>query len=85
MHRKEKQIMHQVKKSRAQREHKNDSGMTPYLAMAIAEGFKEGEHATQEQMIEAWQYLHDTKLGYKLQGFYGRTLKSLIENNIITQ
>tara|TARA_R110000751_G_scaffold285498_1_gene389822 strand:+ start:224 stop:412 length:189 start_codon:yes stop_codon:yes gene_type:complete len=57
--------------------------MTTYLACAIAEGFCEGENATEEQQIEAWQYLHDTKIGYNLQGFYGRTLTGLIENGII--
>lgn len=57
--------------------------MTPYLASAIAEGFCEGENATREQQIEAWQYLHDTGLAYSLQGWYGRTAKQLIEEGII--
>ena len=57
--------------------------MTTYLACAIAEGFCEGENATEEQQIEAWQYLHDTKIGYNLQGFYGRTLTGLLKQGII--
>jgi hypothetical protein len=57
--------------------------MTPYLASAIAEGFCEGENATREQQIEAWQYLHDTGLAYSLQGWYGRTAKALLEEGII--
>jgi len=57
--------------------------MTPYLATAIAEGFCEGENATREQQIEAWQYLHDTKLAYSLQGWFGRTATALIEEGII--
>jgi hypothetical protein len=57
--------------------------MTPYLASAIAEGFCEGENATREQQIEAWQYLHDTGLAYSLQGWYGRTATALIEEGII--
>jgi hypothetical protein len=57
--------------------------MTPYLASAIAEGFCEGENATREQQIEAWQYLHDTGLAYSLQGWYGRTAKQLLEEGII--
>jgi hypothetical protein len=57
--------------------------MTTYLACAIAEGFCEGENATEEQQIEAWQYLHDTKIGYNLQGFYGRTLVNLLKNGMI--
>lgn len=57
--------------------------MTPYLASAIAEGFCEGENATREEQIEAWQYLHDTGLAYSLQGWYGRTAKALLEEGII--
>jgi len=57
--------------------------MTPYLAIAIAEGFCEGENATRDQQIEAWQYLHDTKLAYSLQGWFGRTATALIEQGII--
>ena len=59
--------------------------MTPYLATAIAEGFGEGEGATREEQIEAWQYLHDTKLAYSLQGWFGRTARSLIEQGIINE
>jgi len=59
--------------------------MTPYLATAIAEGFCEGENATREEQIEAWQYLHDTRLAYSLQGWFGRTAQSLIEEEIINK
>lgn len=34
--------------------------LTSYLACAICEGFCEGEGASQEEQIEAWQYLIDT-------------------------
>lgn len=57
--------------------------MTDYLACAIAEGFGEGEGATRERQIEAWQYLHDTRLAYKLQGWFGRAVTDLIEQGII--
>jgi hypothetical protein len=57
--------------------------MTNYLACAIAEGFCEGEGATRDEQIQAWQYLHDTGLAYSLQGWYGRTAKQLIEEGII--
>ena len=60
--------------------------MTDYLACAIVEGFCEGENATEEQQIEAWQYLHDTGLAYSLQGsreWYGITAAKLIEEGII--
>lgn len=53
---------------------------TPYLATAYAEGFCEGEGASEEEQIEAWQYLIDTGLCYKLQGTFGRTADFLIES-----
>lgn len=57
--------------------------MTPYKACAIAEGFNEGEGATEEEVIEAWQYLHDTGLAYQLQGWYGRTAQAMLEEGLI--
>lgn len=57
--------------------------LTPYLATAIAEGFCEGEDATEEQQRDAWQYLHDTRLAYSLQGWFGRAAQDLIERGII--
>ena len=57
--------------------------MTSYLACAYAEGFCEGENATEEQQLTAWQYIYDTKLWQSLQGFYGRTIESLISNRTI--
>ena len=59
--------------------------MTLYLAVAIAEGFHEGEDASRERQIEAWQYLHDTGDAYKLQGWYGRTARHLINEGIIKE
>lgn len=53
--------------------------LTPYLATMIAEGVMEGEGATEQEQIEAWQYLIDTGLAWKLQGFFGRTAQALIE------
>lgn len=57
--------------------------LTPYLATAIAEGFCEGEGATHEQQKDAWQYLHDTRLAYRLQGWFGRTAQQLIRDGVI--
>ena len=56
--------------------------MTSYLATGLAEGFEEG---TEEEVIAAWQYLHDTRLAYKLQGWFGRTVSDLIERGIINK
>ena len=52
-----------------------------YTAAGLAEGFVEAE--SEEQIIEAWQYLHDTGLAYKLQGWFGREAQRLIQNGII--
>jgi hypothetical protein len=57
--------------------------LTPYSASEIAEGFGSGEGASGEDQMVAWQYLHDTKLAYSLQGFYGRTAQQLIANGQI--
>lgn len=56
--------------------------MTPYLAVGIAEGFEEPE--SQEQYIDAWQYLVDSGLAWKLQGWFGRTASQMIEDGILT-
>jgi hypothetical protein len=55
--------------------------MDNYTAVGLAEGFIEAD--SEEQIIEAWQYLHDTGLAYQLQGWFGRTATSLIEEGII--
>lgn len=55
--------------------------MTNYEAVGIAEGFIQAE--SEEQVIQAWQYLHDTRLGYQLQGWFGRSLNQLIEEGVI--
>jgi hypothetical protein len=50
-----------------------------YLATAYAEGFCEGENATEEERIEAFQWLIDNKMAWNLQGWFGRTATKLIE------
>jgi hypothetical protein len=56
---------------------------TPYDTSACVEGF-DGEEHDQETIISAWQYLLDTGLCWKLQGWYGRTANQLIEAGFIT-
>lgn len=56
---------------------------TPYLATAYAEGFCEGENATERQQLEAWAWLIETGYCWELQGWFGRTAKELIDTNVI--
>lgn len=51
--------------------------MSLYRACSIAEGFSGEEHSEEEQRA-AWQYLIDTGMCWRLQGWYGRTAAALI-------
>ena len=55
--------------------------MTAHDAIGLAEGFIESE--SEEQVIEAWQYLLDTGLVWNLQGFFGRTAVAMIKDGIL--
>jgi len=55
--------------------------MNNYDAVGLAEGFIEAE--SEDQIIQAWQHLHDTGLAYTLQGWFGRTASQLLEQGII--
>ena len=59
-----------------------ENKLTTYRAVGLAEGFEEG---TEEEVIEAWQYLHDTGHAYNLQGWFGRTAQQLIQEGIINE
>jgi hypothetical protein len=54
--------------------------MDSFTAVGIAEGFIEAD--SQEQVIEAWQTLIDSGLCWQLQGWFGRTAASLIDQGI---
>jgi hypothetical protein len=54
--------------------------MDSYRAVALAEGFEDG---TEEEVISAWQYLVDTGLAWRLQGWFGRTAHGLIQAGVI--
>jgi hypothetical protein len=56
--------------------------MDLYTAVSIVEGFGDGEGASTETQREAWQYLIDTGEVWKLQGWFGRTAKALIERGV---
>ena len=55
--------------------------MDSYNAVGIAEGFIEVD--SEEQVLEAWQYLVDTGMAWKLQGWFGRTAQQLINQGYI--
>ena len=57
--------------------------LNSYLATAYAEGFCEGEGASERDQLIAWQWLHDKGLAYRLQGWFGRTASGLIEAGAI--
>jgi hypothetical protein len=56
--------------------------MDSYNAVGIAEGFVEAE--SEDQVLEAWQYLVNSGLAWQLQGWFGRTASHLIEQGLIT-
>ena len=56
-----------------------------YLATAYAEGFCEGENATQEEQLQAWGYLIKTGLCWNLQGWFGRTAQDFIDQGYISK
>ena len=55
--------------------------MDSYKAIGIAEGLEPVE--SEEEVLEAWQYIYDTNLHHQLQGWFGRTLQMLIDNDLI--
>ena len=59
----------------------NKQKMDSYTAVGLAEGFIEAD--SQDEVIEAWQYLVNTGLAWQLQGFFGRTAERLIEDGVI--
>lgn len=54
--------------------------MDQFTAVGIAEGFIAAE--SEDQIVEAWQYLIDTGLAWQLQGWFGRTAQGLIDHGI---
>ena len=59
----------------------SEHAMNPHLAIQICEQLVTAEH---DEEVEAWQYLIDTGLAWKLQGWYGRTAQRLINDGYCT-
>lgn len=56
--------------------------MNAFTAVGIAEGFIEAE--SEEQVIEAWQFIIDTGMVYTLQGWFRQQAQTLIEDGVCT-
>lgn len=54
-----------------------------YKACEYAEGFGSGENATPEEQLIAWQYISDHEIYRFLQGFYGRSVRQLLDDGLI--
>lgn len=54
--------------------------MTIFEAAMIAEGV---DDADEDQVIAAWQFLHQTGVAYQLQGWFGRTAQHLLAQGLI--
>ena len=63
----------------------NGLEITDYTASAYAEGFCEGEGASDIDQLKAWAYLIKTGLCWSLQGRFGRIANSLIQNGIVNK
>lgn len=59
--------------------------LTPLSAISIIEDNDDLCETVEgtKQYMTTWQYLHDTRLAYSLQGWYGRTAQNLIQNKQI--
>lgn len=57
--------------------------MDTCTACSYIGGFSDDE-PTEEQVVEAWQFLIDTGVVWQMQGFYGRGATELITRGVCT-
>lgn len=55
--------------------------MTPSIAVMIAEGIETPR--SEDEFIQAWQYIYDSNLYLQLQGWYGRRIQDMIREGIL--
>jgi fatty acid-binding protein DegV len=55
--------------------------MDNFKAIGLAEGFINAQ--SEQEVIDAWQHLIDTGIVWRLQGWFGRNAKRLIENGTV--
>ena len=59
----------------------NDNNMTPSIAVMIAEGIETPR--SEDEFIQAWQYIYNSGLYLQLQGWYGRRIEDMIREGIL--
>ena len=57
--------------------------MNPMTACACVEGICGWEESTEGERAAAWQYIYDNHLEYQMPGFYGRTIRDLLESGML--
>lgn len=55
--------------------------MTPSVAVMIAEGIETPR--SEDEFIQAWQYIYNSGLYLQLQGWYGRRIEDMIREGIL--
>lgn len=61
----------------------NGQILDDYTACGIAEGFVEIEGQTEDDVLLAWSWIGKRKMYLWLQGWFGRTLRDLVENGYL--
>jgi hypothetical protein len=59
----------------------NDNHMTPSIAVMIAEGIETPR--SEDEFLQAWQYIYNSGLYLQLQGWYGRRIEDMIREGIL--